>query len=75
LQRALEIWDEILLLPIRQVAIDNIPDLMALAVKNNLSKYDTCYLQLALISELPIATNDDKLRRAAEAIGVVTIVP
>jgi predicted nucleic acid-binding protein len=75
LPRALEIWDELLLLPIRQVAIGSIPELLSLAVKHNLSVYDTCYLQLALISNLPIATNDEKLKRAAEASGLVAIVP
>ena len=75
LPRALEIWDELLLLPIRQVAIRSIPELLNLAVKHNLSVYDTCYLQLALISNLPIATNDEKLKRAAEASGLDAIVP
>ena len=75
LPRALEIWRELLLLPIRQVAIGNIPELLRLAVKHNLSMYDTCYLQLALILNLPIATNDDKLKRAAEANGLAIIVP
>jgi predicted nucleic acid-binding protein len=75
LSRALEIWDELLLLPIRQVAVGNVPELLSLAVKHNLSVYDTCYLQLALISSLPIATNDEKLKRATEASGLVAIVP
>ena len=74
LPRALEIWDELLLLPIRQVAVGNVPELVTLAVKHNLSVYDTCYLQLALVSNLPIATNDEKLKRAAEASGLA-IVP
>ena len=75
LPRALEIWDEMLLLPIRQVAVGNVPELLSLAVKHNLSVYDTCYLQLALVSNLPIATNDEKLKRAAEASGLAAIVP
>ena len=75
LPRALEIWDELLLLPIRQVAVGNVPELLSLAVKHNLSVYDTCYLQLALVSNLPIATNDEKLKRAAEASGLAAIVP
>jgi predicted nucleic acid-binding protein len=75
LPRALEIWDELLLLPIRQVAVGNVPELLSLAVRHNLSVYDTCYLQLALISNLPIATNDEKLKCAAEASGLVAIVP
>lgn len=73
LPRALEIWEELLLLPIRQVAVGNIPDLLKLAVANNLSVYDTCYLQLALTSKLPLATNDGKLQRAAEASGLTCI--
>lgn len=75
LPRALEIWDELLLLPIRQVAVGNVPELLTLAVKHNLSVYDTCYLQLALISNLPIATNDEKLKLAAKASDLVVIVP
>jgi predicted nucleic acid-binding protein len=75
LSRALEIWDELLLLPIRQVAIGSIPQLLHLAVKQDLSVYDTCYLQAALVSSLPLATNDKKLRAAAESCEVTTLVP
>ena len=75
LPRALEIWDELLLLPIRQVAIGNIPELLRLAVKHDLSLYDTCYLQAALVSGLPLATNDRKLSAAAVAHGLVTLMP
>jgi len=75
LPRALEMWDELLLLPIRHVATANVPELLSLAVKHNLSVYDTCYLQLALISKLPIATNDTKLARAAEANGLAVVIP
>jgi predicted nucleic acid-binding protein len=75
LVRALEIWDELLLLPIRQVAIASIPQLLQLAVKQDLSLYNTCYLQVALVSGLPLATNDKKLRAAAESCGVTTLVP
>jgi len=48
LARALEIWDELLLLPIRQVAIGSIPQLLQLAVKQHLSLYDTCYLPIGV---------------------------
>jgi predicted nucleic acid-binding protein len=65
LARSLEIWDELILLPIRQVAIGDIPQLLKLAVKHNLSVYDTCYLHTALISRLPLATNDKKLIESA----------
>jgi predicted nucleic acid-binding protein len=73
--RAMEIWDELLLLPIRQVAIGNIPQLLQLAVQHDLSLYDTCYLQAALVSGLSLATNDKKLRAAAESCGTATLVP
>ena len=75
LGRALEIWDELLLLSIRQVAIGSIPQLLQLAVKQDLSLYDTCYLQASLVSRPPLATNDKKLRTAAESCGVATLVP
>jgi len=75
LARALEIWEELLLLPIRQVAIASIPKLLQLAVKQELSLYDTCYLQASLVSRLPLATNDKKLRAAAESCGITTLAP
>jgi len=75
LSRALDIWAELLLLPIRHVAIADIPQLVRLAVEHNLSVYDTCYLHAALASRLPLATNDKKLRDAAEANHLVTMVP
>jgi predicted nucleic acid-binding protein len=75
LARAREIWDELMLLPIRPVAIGNIPQLLEMAVEHNLSLYDTCYLQASLVSKLPLATNDQKLRLAAEASGITVLVP
>jgi predicted nucleic acid-binding protein len=75
LMRALAIWDELRLLPIHQVAIGNVPQLLQLAVKHNLSIYDSCYLQAAMEAGLPLATNDDKLCRAAEASGIATLLP
>jgi hypothetical protein len=74
LPRALEIWDEPLPPPIRQVAIGNIPELPQLAVKHDLSIYGS-YLQAALVSGLPPATNERKLTVAAEASGLVTLMP
>ncbi len=47
--------------------------LLQLAVKHNLSVYDTCYMQAAI--EAGLATNDDKLQRAAESYGIVTLLP
>jgi predicted nucleic acid-binding protein len=75
LVRATDIWDELQLLPIRHIAIVDIPQLLRLAVHHNLSVYDACYLQAALASRLPLATNDKKLKEAAEANGLVTMTP
>jgi predicted nucleic acid-binding protein len=75
LARALDIWAELQLLPIRHMAIGDIPQLLGLAVKHNLSVYDSCYLQAAVASGLPLATNDKKLMDAAEANHVVTMTP
>jgi predicted nucleic acid-binding protein len=77
LARALDIWAELLLLPIRQVSMStgDIPQWMEMAVKHNLSVYDTCYLQVALAARLPLATNDKKLKEAAEANQLVTMTP
>jgi predicted nucleic acid-binding protein len=75
LSRALEIWEELRLLPIRLVPLGDVAPLLALAVKHNLSIYDTCYLQVALDGRFPLATNDQKLKDAAEAHHLVTMVP
>jgi len=75
LARALDIWAELRLLPIRHMAVGDLPQLLELAVKYNLSVYDSCYLQAAVDSRLPLATNDKKLMDAAEANHVVTMTP
>lgn len=43
---------------------------ITLARDHGLSAYDAAYLELALRAELPLATNDRTLRRAATALGV-----
>jgi len=43
---------------------------LALADAHQLTIYDAAYLELALRLAIPLATNDDALRRAAEAVGV-----
>ena len=73
LAQVLAILDELLRLPIRQVAIGNISHLVQLAVKYNLSVYDACYLETARASSVPLATHDRKLAEAALADGVVVI--
>lgn len=45
-------------------------ELLALALRYDLSSYDAAYLELALRLQLPIATKDGPLRTAGEASGV-----
>ena len=45
-------------------------ELPALAQKHSLTNYDAAYLALAMSLNLPLATTDDDLRRAAVAAGV-----
>lgn len=47
--------------------------LLALARHHQLTGYDATYLDLALRRDLPIATRDGALRRAAHASGVALI--
>jgi predicted nucleic acid-binding protein len=69
------LWDELSRLP-----IDPEPGLMitpirgkevlALAEKHGLTVYDAAYLELARRYQLPLATLDGNLRKAAQAAGV-----
>jgi predicted nucleic acid-binding protein len=43
---------------------------LSLARSHNLSAYDAAYLELAIRRGLPLATLDDKLKAAAQAVGV-----
>jgi predicted nucleic acid-binding protein len=43
---------------------------LGLATRRALTIYDACYLELAMRRDLPLATLDRELRRAAEAEGV-----
>jgi predicted nucleic acid-binding protein len=45
-------------------------DTIHLARAHNLSAYDAAYLELAIRRGLPLATLDDKLKTAAQAVGV-----
>jgi predicted nucleic acid-binding protein len=47
----------------------------ALARTHGLSGYDAVYLDLALRAGLPLATVDEDLRKAAQAVGVPLYVP
>jgi predicted nucleic acid-binding protein len=43
---------------------------VSLAREHHLSAYDAAYLELAIRRGLPLATLDDKLKAAAQAVGV-----
>jgi predicted nucleic acid-binding protein len=65
-------------LPIRiesTVSSKDLPQLVSLARKHTLSVYDTLYLDLALRNDLPLATIDKQLKRAARKIGVKLYKP
>ena len=43
---------------------------LTLARNHTLSSYDASYLELAIRAQLPLATNDDSLQRAAARLGL-----
>jgi predicted nucleic acid-binding protein len=47
---------------------------MHLARVHRLSAYDASYLELAMRRGLPLATLDDKVKAAANAVGVALFV-
>ena len=49
--------------------------MLSLARAHKLSAYDAAYLELALRRGLPLATLDDKLKAAAQAVGVAEYAP
>jgi predicted nucleic acid-binding protein len=51
-----------------------VSQILALALRFDLSSYDASYLELALRLQLPIATKDGPLRDAAVASGVGIVV-
>lgn len=70
-QQAQQVLAQIAQLPIE---IDRHPvprsELLALALRFGLSSHDAAYLELALRRQLPLATQDEALRAAAQASGV-----
>jgi len=54
-------------------ALQAFEQILPLARQRGLSQYDATYLELALRSELPLATLDGELRRAASEIGVALL--
>jgi predicted nucleic acid-binding protein len=53
--------------------IDDLPALAALAHEHGLSIYDACYVRLAKMRGLRLATFDSALRAAAQRCGVETV--
>ncbi|MCE5200446.1 MAG: type II toxin-antitoxin system VapC family toxin [Armatimonadota bacterium] len=54
---------------------DSLDEVLALARFYNLSTYDAAYLELAIRRSAPIATLDERLRHAAEAVGITILNP
>jgi predicted nucleic acid-binding protein len=54
-------------------ALTAFEQILALARQHRLSQYDAAYLELALRMELPLATLDAELQRAARQVGVALI--
>lgn len=74
--RAQEILAEALRLPLRFAEEKPPPtEVLALALRHDLTAYDATYLDLALRLRLPIATQDAALRAAALASGVGVWMP
>jgi len=44
--------------------------ILSVARQNDLTEYDAAYIELALREGFPLATLDDKLRRAATRVGI-----
>jgi predicted nucleic acid-binding protein len=57
-------------LPIRVEGIPHPSDLPELARRHELTVYDAAYLELAIRRQLPLATLDKALRKAAQDAGV-----
>lgn len=70
-RQAQTIVDQIRCLPIEfDLQLPEVPELLSLALRYDLSSYDAVYLELALRQQLPIATQDAALAEAAWAAGV-----
>ena len=57
-------------LPIEVDTIAKLPDVLLIAQRLSLSSYDAAYLELARRRGFPLATLDEKLRRACKALKV-----
>ncbi|MGA2718485.1 MAG: type II toxin-antitoxin system VapC family toxin [Candidatus Acidiferrales bacterium] len=69
-------WDELLRLPIETEPALNLAQArtaLALAEQHGLTIYDAAYLELAQRRDLPLATLDTDLRKAAQVEGVTLL--
>lgn len=53
-----------------QLAAWTVAEVLSVARQDDLTEYDAAYVELALREALPLATLDDKLRRAATRVGI-----
>src|SRR5277367_3640204 len=70
------LWDELALLPIMVEVAPNPNEskaALSLCDKHGLTVYDASYLELALRRQLPLATLDSDLRRAAASEAIVLL--
>ncbi len=56
-------------------ASDTAPQIMAFSARHGLTAYDAAYLELACRENLPLATLDNELKKAARAAGVRLFAP
>ncbi|MEL9941162.1 MAG: type II toxin-antitoxin system VapC family toxin [Ignisphaera sp.] len=55
--------------------IKYLPKAFEIALKTGVTVYDALYIALAMERKLPLATIDEKQAKAAQALGVETIIP
>ena len=70
IQRFTTLLENLSIVQDTQPVSENLANVMPLARKYRLSAYDAAYLELAVRRSVPIATLDDKLRKAAQKAGV-----
>jgi predicted nucleic acid-binding protein len=54
---------------------NRVMQLSVLALKHQLTAYDTAYIELALRLKLPVATKDTAMKRAMISCGIETVKP
>ena len=52
-----------------------LPKAFEIALRTGVTVYDALYIALAVEKKLPLATLDEKQAKAAQAIGVETVIP